>query len=53
VPAGASNVSALTIAAPALEWYQRMFGGEINKLKGRIDGILYGKVWLLAEGRWA
>jgi catechol 2,3-dioxygenase-like lactoylglutathione lyase family enzyme len=33
----------------ALEWYQRMFGGERNKLRGRIDGILYGKVWLLAE----
>ena len=42
----------LRVADPqaALDWYQRMFGGERKMLKGRIDAILYGKVWLLAEG---
>ncbi len=31
-----------------LSWYQEMFGGERAKLKGRIDGLRYGGVWLLA-----
>ena len=32
-----------------LGWYQNMFGGERAKLKGRIDGLRYGGVWLLAQ----
>ena len=32
-----------------LQWYQDMFGGERAKLKGRIDGLRYGGVWLLAQ----
>jgi catechol 2,3-dioxygenase-like lactoylglutathione lyase family enzyme len=32
-----------------LSWYQEAFGGERAKLKGRIDGLRYGGVWLLAN----
>ena len=32
-----------------LSWYQETFGGERAKLKGRIDGLRYGGVWLLAN----
>jgi lactoylglutathione lyase len=40
----------LSSAEPAktLAWYQNLFGGENAKLQGMIDGVLYGKVWLLA-----
>ena len=31
-----------------LSWYQEAFGGERAKLKGRIDALRYGGVWLLA-----
>jgi len=31
-----------------LAWYQNVFGGEMTKMKGRIDAVLYDKVWLLA-----
>ena len=31
-----------------LKWYQNAFGGQVAKLKGRLDGVLYGTVWLLA-----
>jgi catechol 2,3-dioxygenase-like lactoylglutathione lyase family enzyme len=31
-----------------LAWYQQMFGGTRDKLKGRIDGLRYGSIWLLA-----
>lgn len=31
-----------------LGWYQDAFGGERTKLKGRIDALRYGGVWLLA-----
>ena len=31
-----------------LSWYQDAFGGERTKLKGRIDALRYGGVWLLA-----
>ena len=31
-----------------LRWFQDMFGGERSKLKGRIDGLRYGNIWLLA-----
>jgi catechol 2,3-dioxygenase-like lactoylglutathione lyase family enzyme len=34
--------------AATLQWYESMFGGgERTKLKGRVDGIRYGGVWLL------
>jgi catechol 2,3-dioxygenase-like lactoylglutathione lyase family enzyme len=36
--------------AATLQWYQDMFGGERASLKGRIDGLRYGGVWLLAAG---
>jgi catechol 2,3-dioxygenase-like lactoylglutathione lyase family enzyme len=40
----------LSVPDPAnvLSWYQDAFGGERAKLKGRIDGLRYGGVWLLA-----
>jgi catechol 2,3-dioxygenase-like lactoylglutathione lyase family enzyme len=31
-----------------LKWYEDTFGGERSKLKGRIEGLRYGPVWLLA-----
>jgi catechol 2,3-dioxygenase-like lactoylglutathione lyase family enzyme len=31
-----------------LKWFQQMMGGERAKLKGRIDGLRYGSMWLLA-----
>ncbi len=34
--------------AVALAWYKDRFGGETAKLKGRIDGLKYGDVWVLA-----
>jgi lactoylglutathione lyase len=34
--------------AATLAWYQETFGGERAKLKGRIEGLRYGAVWLLA-----
>ena len=33
----------------ALKWYLDMFGGERTKLKGRVDAVKYGDVWVLAE----
>lgn len=30
-------------------WYVGAFGGERAKLKGRIDGVKYGDVWILAQ----
>jgi catechol 2,3-dioxygenase-like lactoylglutathione lyase family enzyme len=40
----------LSVKDPAatLAWFQQMFGGERQKLKGRIDGLRYGGVWLFA-----
>ena len=38
-----------TDPAATLAWYEQMFGGERASLKGRIDGLLYGDVWLLAS----
>lgn len=35
--------------AAALAWYVDKVGGTIGKLKGRIEGIDYGGVWLLAQ----
>ena len=34
--------------AVSLAWYKERFGGEMAKLKGRIDGLKYGGVWVLA-----
>ena len=41
----------LRVPAPevSLNWYEAMLGGERAKLKGQIDGLRYGNVWLLAE----
>jgi predicted enzyme related to lactoylglutathione lyase len=41
----------LRLANPeaSFTWYQQMFGGERDKLKGQIAGLRYGKVWLLAQ----
>jgi lactoylglutathione lyase len=33
----------------AFKWYLEMFGGERRKLKGRVDALKYGEVWVLAE----
>jgi lactoylglutathione lyase len=33
--------------AATLAWYKQRFGGEAGKLKDRIDGVVYGGVWLL------
>jgi catechol 2,3-dioxygenase-like lactoylglutathione lyase family enzyme len=34
--------------AAALNWYEDMLGGQREKLKGRIDGLRYDGIWLLA-----
>jgi catechol 2,3-dioxygenase-like lactoylglutathione lyase family enzyme len=34
--------------AATLQWFHDMVGGEVGKLRGRIDGVRYGDVWLLA-----
>ncbi|MCZ6656004.1 MAG: VOC family protein [Gammaproteobacteria bacterium] len=40
-----------------LEWYSKVFGGQRAKLKRQLDGLLFGRVWLLVgshlEGRLA
>ncbi len=33
----------------ALAWYENIFGGERDSLKGRIAGLRYGTVWLLVS----
>ena len=32
-----------------LAWYENIFGGESDSLKGRIDGLRYGGTWLLVS----
>jgi catechol 2,3-dioxygenase-like lactoylglutathione lyase family enzyme len=32
-----------------LKWYQTAFGGKPASLKGRINGVKFGQVWLLAS----
>ena len=32
----------------ALAWYRETFGGKAGKLRGKLDGLLLGDVWLLA-----
>jgi catechol 2,3-dioxygenase-like lactoylglutathione lyase family enzyme len=41
----------LRVADPeaSFKWYQQMFGGDRAKLKGQIEGLRYGNVWLLAQ----
>ena len=34
--------------AAALKWYHTVLGGKPAMLKGRLDGLRYGKAWLLA-----
>jgi catechol 2,3-dioxygenase-like lactoylglutathione lyase family enzyme len=36
-------------AAGILAWYVDKFGGSLSKFKGRLDGINYGGVWMLAQ----
>ncbi len=33
----------------SLDWYRAGFGGEPARLGGRLDGLRYGKVWMLAS----
>ena len=35
--------------AASLAWYQERFGGETAKLRGRIDALKYGDVWVLVQ----
>ena len=35
----------------ALDWYEKMFGGERASMRGRLNGLLYDTVWLLASGQ--
>jgi catechol 2,3-dioxygenase-like lactoylglutathione lyase family enzyme len=35
--------------AASLAWYRERFGGESTKLKGRIDALKYGDVWMLVQ----
>ena len=37
-----------TDPAATLAWYQDVFGGEPARLKGRLDGLRFGDVWVLA-----
>mgnify|MGYP001400421107 CR=1 FL=1 len=41
----------LSAADPAatLAWYRDRFGGKPSKLKGQLDGLLFGSVWLLVS----
>ena len=32
-----------------MAWYQNVFGGEPDQMKGRINGLRYGRVWLLVS----
>lgn len=32
-----------------IDWYANIFGGERDSLKGRIPGLRYGGVWLVAQ----
>ena len=38
-------------AEAALAWYHNIFGGEMDSLKGRINGLRYGTTWLIIQGR--
>ena len=32
-----------------LDWYHNVFGGEYDSMKGRINGLRWGRIWLLAS----
>ena len=32
-----------------LAWYQNVFGGTSDQMKGRLNGVRYGRVWLLVS----
>lgn len=36
--------------AATLDWYENVFAGERDSLKGRIAGLRYGTVWLFVSG---
>jgi predicted enzyme related to lactoylglutathione lyase len=36
-------------SAKTLAWYQNVFGGQNARMKDRLDGLLYGTVWLLVS----
>lgn len=40
----------LRVADPAatLQWFGDLFGGEAGKLRGRLDGVRFGGVWVFA-----
>ena len=38
-----------TDPAATLAFYRDRFGGKPSKLKGQLDGLLYGRVWLLVS----
>ena len=38
-----------TDPAATLAWYQDVFGGEPARLKGQLDGLLFGDVWVLVS----
>ena len=38
-----------TDPAATLAWYQDVFGGEPASLKGRLDGLRFGDVWVLVS----
>jgi lactoylglutathione lyase len=47
---GFHHIHLLSTAPDAtLTWYQNVFGGQVDRLKGRLDGLRYGTVWLLVE----
>jgi len=33
--------------AGTLAWYQDVFGGERDRMKGRLEGLRWGRIWLL------
>jgi len=38
-----------TDPAATIAWYRDRFGGKPSKLKGQVDGLLFGSVWLLVS----
>ena len=45
--ASTTSTSGRPTPAAALDWYEHIFDGERDSLKGRIAGLRYGTVWLL------
>jgi catechol 2,3-dioxygenase-like lactoylglutathione lyase family enzyme len=42
----------LSVSDPTatLDWYEEMFGGTRDSLRGRLDGVRHGGIWLFANG---